>query len=154
MAWAALLAQTGMALSQGEAQSQALKAQGVVAGQQALADENAQRRENRQMAGEGAAALAENGLSSTGSSAMRFDQSRAMAELDALNIRYRGRLRALGLDTAAEDARSSGAMLAGQTLLKGAGDLYRPRSRGLIPQAQGSGASYSSVPASGFVGPR
>lgn len=150
MAWAALLLQAGEGFAQGQAQKQALQGQGVIASQQAAADEEAQRRENRQLAGEGAAALAENGLTSTGSSAMRFDQSRTMAELDALNIRYRGRLRALGLDAASQDAGRQGSMLAGQTLLRGAGDLYRPRGRGLIPQAQRA----SGVGSSGVVGPR
>lgn len=149
MGWYAAAAQVGTQLVQGYAQKQALKAQGIVAGQQGLADENAQRRANRDLAGEGAAALAENGLDPTGSSGLRFDQSRAMAELDALNIRYKARLRGLGLDAAGADAQRSGEYLAGQTLLKQGADLYRPRSRGLIPSA----SSTPAVANSGFVGP-
>lgn len=135
MAWLALAAQAGMQLAQGYSQSQALKVQSIVAGQQALADESTVRREGRDFRGRAAASLAENGLDPTGSSGQMVDQSAAMNELDALNTRYKGRLRALGLESESADAQRSGQMLAGQALLKGGADLYRPRSRGLLPQA-------------------
>lgn len=149
MAWFALAAQAGMQLVQGYSQSQALKVQSIVAGQQALADESVVRREGRDFRGRAAAALAENGLDPTGSSGQMVDQSAAINELDALNTRYKGRLRALGLSSEADDAQRSGQMLAGQTLLKQGADLYRPRSRGLLPQAARPTSYGSQAAASG-----
>lgn len=124
MAWAALLAQAGMSVVQGWQQSQALKMQGIVAGQQALADEETKRRENAQLRGHNAAALAESGLSADGSSGMMADQSAAMAELDALNIRYKGTLRKSTLGYESKVAQSQGELLAGGKLLSEGSDQY------------------------------
>lgn len=124
MAWAALLAQAGMSLAQGYQQSQALKMQGVVAGQQALADEASKRREIAQLRGHNAAVLAESGLSADGSSGLMADQSAAMAELDALNIRYKGTLRKSTLDYESNVAQKQGEMLAGAKLLSQGSSMY------------------------------
>lgn len=150
MTWLALAAQAGMQLAQGYSQKAALQMQSIVAGQQAIADENVVRREGRDYRGRAAAALAENGLDATGSSGLLVDQSATINELDALNTRYKGRMRALGLESEAADAQRSGEMLAGQTLLKQGADLYRPRSRGLLPKA----AAPTGYASSGFSGPR
>lgn len=122
--WVAALAQAGMSIAGSKADSDSIKAQGKVAGQQALADEEAKRRENRQLRGAQAAALAENGLTPTGSSGMAADQDAANAELDALNIRYAGILRRQGLTSEARNVKSRGYSLAGQQLLSGVSSGY------------------------------
>jgi hypothetical protein len=111
----------------GQQSAQALRMQAIVAREQALADESALRRESRANRGENAAALAENGLSSSGSSASFLDQQAALAELDALNIRYKGDLRARGLKSQASAASTEGSMLAGTRLLTGASDEWARR---------------------------
>jgi len=119
----------------GKQDENALKMQAIVARQQALADEETQRRENREYRGRAAAALAESGLSPDGSSGLLVDQNSALGELDALNIRYHGMLRGKSLDSEAADTRRASNMLAGQQLLQGYGNYYRPRGRGQIAQA-------------------
>lgn len=135
--WLAL-AQAGMQVSQGEAAKQQADAQGKIAGDQALSDESAFRRSARAMRGENAAALAESGLSPEGSSGMVADQSAAEAELDALNIRYQGQVRRMGLMNEGRSARSGSQMLAGGRLLTGIADSYTSRRKvpgtGLIAQ--------------------
>lgn len=126
--WLAL-AQAGMQVSQGEAAKQQADAEGRVAGNQALADESTFRRQSRSMRGENAAALAESGLTPDGSSGMVADQSAAEAELDALNIRYQGQLRRLGLMNEGRAARSGSQMLAGGRLLTGVADSYTNRRK-------------------------
>ncbi len=111
--------QAASSVIDGKRESNALKVQARVASQQALADESAKRRENRQMEGEMAASLAESGLSGSGSSAGAARQSAALAELDALNIRYAGNMRRRGLLSEAKEARRQGFMMAGQKLLSG-----------------------------------
>jgi len=115
-------------IAAGHQNEKTLKLQAIVAQQQAAADEETQRRENRAYRGRAAAALAENGLSPEFSSGLLVDQSAALAELDALNIRFHGLLRGSGLLAEAKDAKSTGYMLAGQQLLRAAGDNYRPKA--------------------------
>jgi hypothetical protein len=142
--WLAL-AQAGMQVSQGEAAKQQAEAQGKVAGDQALADESSFRRSARAMRGENAAALAESGLTPDGSSGMVADQSAAEAELDALNIRYQGQVRRMGLMNEGRAARSGAQMLAGGRLLSGVADAYTGR-RKLPGSGSGLIARQSSTP--------
>lgn len=97
----------------------------------ALRDEESQRRSNRMLQGRQRAAIAASGGGYGGSNALLLDQSDANAELDALNIRYGGRLRSMGLLSRAAVDRSAGAnaqsqsrLLAGAQLLRGASDSY------------------------------
>jgi hypothetical protein len=121
--WLAI-AQAGMQLTQGEAAKWQAEAEGKVAGNMALADESTIRRRNRDMRGFNAAALAESGLTPDGSSGIVADQSAAEAEMDALNTRYQGQLRRLGLMNEGRQARSNSRMLAGGRLLTGFADAY------------------------------
>lgn len=122
--WIAAIASAATSIAGGKAEQNSLKNQARVAGQQAYADEETQRRQNRQLRGNQAAALAESGLSTEGSSARRADQDAANAELDALNIRYAGILKRHGLLTEAKNAKVRGYTLAGQQLLSGASSSY------------------------------
>lgn len=74
-------------------QNQAAK----VAGQQTAAAEDRQRELGRQVIGRQRAAGSETGFAFAGSTADALDQSARNAELDALTIRYKGRLEASGL---------------------------------------------------------
>ncbi len=96
----------------------------------ALRDEEAQRRDANAVQGRSRAALAEAGLSNTGSSAAVLDQATVDAELDALNIRYGGQLASRGLLSQANEYRRQGRtisrnapLLAGTALLTGAGNV-------------------------------
>jgi hypothetical protein len=101
---------------------------------QALREEEGLRRGSRLFLGRQAAAIAQAGIGSGGTAGLLADQSGALAELDALNVRYGGQLRPGGLIAAAESsasrARGTG-LLAGGQLLVGATDIYdrarRPR---------------------------
>jgi hypothetical protein len=95
---------------------------------QALRDEEALRRDTSSIQGRSRAALAEAGLSNTGSTARLIQQGEIDAELDALNIRYTGQLASRGLLSQAQEFRRQGKLavqnsriLAGQALLAGAG---------------------------------
>jgi hypothetical protein len=133
----------------GKRESNALKVQARVASQQALADEAAKRRDNRQLMGEQAASLAESGLSGSGSSARAANQSAALAELDALNIRYAGNMKRTGLLAEAKEARRSGWMLAGQALLEGVDQ--KPGSRRVPKVKPSQGYNASHMPSAGRV---
>lgn len=122
----------GASALSGKAASNALKVQAHASREQAAADEASKRRENAALRGEQAAALAENGLSGTGSSALKANQDAALAELDALNIRYAGKLRRADLLSEAKSARTSGYTLAGTQLLQGVGENYLRGRR--VPQ--------------------
>jgi len=100
--------------------------QGIIAGNQARADEEAQRRKSRQIMGEQAAAMAQSGTGLGGSNALLTRQSAVDAELDALNIRYQGLLKSSALKAQASSLRGqanalrrSGNLLAGTALLTG-----------------------------------
>jgi hypothetical protein len=94
---------------------------------QADRDEESQRREARQLLGMQAAAMAQAG---GGGDAGLMRQSAALAELDALNIRYAGRARAAGLKKDARRVAKEAPYLAGAQLLSSAGSAYRARQGG------------------------
>lgn len=100
----------------------------------AARDEETQRREARIALGRQAAAVAEAGGGSGGSAGALLEQSAVFAELDALNIRYGGELRAKGLLAESmsmrQRARSAG-LLAGGQLLTG---FSRARTRNRIAE--------------------
>lgn len=128
MAWApiAMMALgTGLevtgTLRQGREEANTLATQARIAQSQGYADEQAQRREGRQVIGRQAAAMAESG---GGQDEGLLRQSAVMAELDALNIRYAGNLKAAGLLRQAEGVRRQSKMLAGAQLLKGVSSAY------------------------------
>lgn len=107
--------------SGGRAEAAALRRQAAVARQQALADEEAQRRESRQFLGRQAAAMAEAG---GGIDEGVARQSAVLAELDALNIRYAGQLKASGLLADARAVKKQAAWMAGAQLLESASNAY------------------------------
>jgi hypothetical protein len=100
---------------QGKSQSKLMRQQARVAEQQGLADEEAMRRQAREILGAQAAAMAQSGTGPGGSNELIARQSAALAELDALNIRYRGQMQAKALRKGAKSAKQAGlfALLAG-----------------------------------------
>lgn len=113
----------------GKQNARALQLQSIAANQQATADEDATRRRARQILGLQAAAIAESGSGYEGSAGLLAQQSEREAEMDALNTRYNGRLRALGLLSDSEATARSSSMLAGQRLLTGVSDAYTSGAR-------------------------
>lgn len=99
------------------------KAQAKAIQGQTYLDEEAQRREAKMLLGAQAAAMAQSGTGIAGSNELVMRQSAALAELDALNIRYRGLMQAKGLLAEGRAAQSSGYMSAGLSLLKGFASL-------------------------------
>jgi hypothetical protein len=100
----------GLAQSaQGEGQSRAERAFSAelagenarMVGDQTAAAEAAQRREARAILSRQAAAISESGTGEGGSNALIQAQDAALAELDALNLRYGGRVRMASLDAEA-----------------------------------------------------
>lgn len=96
----------------------------------ALRDEESQRRDANSIQARSRAALAESGLSRSGSTARLIEQGAIDAELDGLNIRYGGQLRSRGLLSQATELRRQGKVasrnskfLAGQALLSGGGQV-------------------------------
>ena len=115
-----------------QAQEQAVldRQQGQDASNAALQEESTQRQNARQFLGRQAAAFAEAGVG-PGSSTSVMNQSAINAELDALNIRYRGQLTKYGYDYNARSAIREGRsaarnsnLMAGATLLKGVSNYY------------------------------
>jgi len=118
--------------------------------QQYVAQEEAQRRQAKQVLGEQRAALAQAGIGLSGSAADVYGQSAANAELDALNIRYTGELDARGLLAQGEQyrygarvnrmnagsARTGGYLNAASSLLSGASSAY-----GYYRGAKGAGGT-------------
>lgn len=118
--------------------------------QQYVAQEEAQRRQAKQVLGEQRAALAQAGIGLSGSASDVYGQSAARAELDALNIRYSGELDARGLlaqsdqyryDASvnrmnATSARRGGYLNAASALLSGASASY-----GYYKGAKGAGGT-------------
>lgn len=80
-----------------------------IAREQAGAEEAQVRRRTRLLMSRQRAAVAESGQSLTGSALDVYQQSAAEAELDALNVRYRGELEARGLLSDANLQRQQGA---------------------------------------------
>lgn len=112
--------------SAANANAAALGQQAHVAQSQAYADEQTQRRQSNQVLGEQAAAIAQAGGGMGGTSAKVAEQSGINAELDALNIRYGGTMKASGLMAQAQAEKAQGrsalvqsGFLAGANLLKG-----------------------------------
>lgn len=121
-AWIASAMGAGTAAASGYQQSQQAKSEAELAdanaeaaAQQANAAEDAQRRRNRSILARQRAAIAESGIGFGGSSERLQQDSAVQAELDALNVRYEGRLRGLGFQNDARFARSraSSAMAGG-----------------------------------------
>lgn len=99
----------------------------IIAEQNAAADEKRQRRSASRQAAASRAAIGASGVTLEGSPLEILEDQALEAELDALNIRYGGRLNAENfrsqaqLDrSAARNARTQGFLSAGSTLLKGA----------------------------------
>jgi len=144
--------QQGMAASaQAQASANAARYNAVIKEQQARSEfqqagarEEQQRRQSRQVLGQQSAALAQAGIGLGGSALDIAEQSAFMAELDALNIRYEGDLRARGLLAAAEqneyearaaiaagkNAETASYISAGASLLSGIG-TYKYYSAGM-----------------------
>lgn len=89
-------AQVGASFSQDHARDQAKQV-----GNQGAAQEIDLRRQNNQLLGAQAAAIAESGTGFTGTNAMIQRQDAALAELDALNTRYQTALKINEYDNAA-----------------------------------------------------
>lgn len=131
-------------LQAADAQSQAARYNAKLANQQAeverqqtLAREEAQRRQAAQILGQQRAAFAQSGGGMGGSAADVMQQSTALAELDALTIRYEGDLRARGFDTQAEQerfaartAKKQGYYQAAGTILGGTADYMTLKKQG------------------------
>ena len=104
--------------------------EGRIAEQQSLVSEDTQRRTSREFLGRQAAAFAEAGVSG-GSASSVMNQSAINAELDALNVRYRGKLVKFGYDYNARTSelegqarRQNANLAAGGALLRGASEAY------------------------------
>lgn len=140
---AASAAQSAGSLIQGYQQSQALeydadvkRQQARIEQQQAVAREEQQRRQASQVLGKQRAAIAQSGIGSGGSALDIYEQSKTMAELDALTIRYEGDMRAKGLlaqadaaQTQAKQAKIGGLIGAGASALKGYGTYTQMKSQ-------------------------
>lgn len=103
----------------------------TVSRQQAAVNEQAQRQEAYRAMGRIRAGYGDAGVTRAGSALDVLEDSAANAELDALNIRYKGELAALGYrDEAglqrsrASSAMTGGVFKAGSALLSGAGTYY------------------------------
>ncbi len=109
----------------------------VVATQQASANEEAQRKIDARRMGAARAGYGASGVTSDGSVLDVLGDSIAEAELNALNIRYEGKLAAQGYGDTAASARASGKsaqragyMQAGAALLTGGSKAYDIYQRG------------------------
>lgn len=104
--------------------------------------EEQQRRRARQVIGAQSAAAAQSGVAPGGSQALALEDSATQAELDALNVRYEGTMRARASEfqsglysmqasqnrANASAARTAGFLNAGASLLKGASSAYGGKS--------------------------
>lgn len=145
------------AISQGSQQSAAMRQQAEaesrnqqllieqarVARQQAGADEEAQRRENRQLLATQRAAIGQSGIGFGGTPGLLHEDTAMQAELDALNIRYGGEQQAANLLNQANEAGISSRLLkgnakqamrsgylnAGTSLLSSGASMYAARSK-------------------------
>ena len=139
-AWVGLFASGASAIGQKQAGDDAAfqaetnamihRQEGKVAEQQSLTAEGTQRQNAREFLGRQAASFAEAGVSG-GSAARVMNQSAINAELDALNVRYRGQLTKFGYDYNSQSALAEGSarqknsnLAAGGTLLKGVSSYY------------------------------
>ncbi len=118
MAWLQYLGPILQGAGQAQAgaeSAQTLREQAAVSTEQGGRDEEAQRREGRQVIGRLAASMAEAGGIDEGV----LKQSTVLAELDALNIRYGAKLEAKGLSRSATSINKQSGLLAGATILAG-----------------------------------
>lgn len=113
------------AASSGNANAMALGQQATTAQAQGYADEQTQRRQSRQVLGTQAAAVAQAGGGSGGTTAKVMDQSGIAAELDSLNIRYGGLQKASGLMAQAQAERNYGRALSRKSYFLAGSDLLR-----------------------------
>lgn len=116
---------------QAQAESEQSRKNAEMAAQQANAAEEAQRRRSRSILARQRAAIAESGIGFGGSSETLQQDSAVQAELDALNVRYEGRVRGMGFRTESRFARqrassamAGGFLSAAGQLLGGASDVY------------------------------
>ncbi len=132
------IASTGAAVAQGvnarnlaNYNARLERNQGKVAQDQAVREEEGLRRGSRLFMGRQAAAIAQAGIGSGGTAGLLADQTGVLSELDALTLRYQGKLQGTGLVARAnasafqgkQDAGQAG-LLAGGQLLMGAGRAY------------------------------
>lgn len=98
-----------------EHNAKVMQIQAQVEGQQTARREEAQRRQAREVMGRQAAGLAQAGVGFSGSALDITEESAQAAELDALNIRYGGQLKAQGLlaDAEMQRAQAAGQRFAG-----------------------------------------
>ena len=106
-----------------------------IAADQSNVNEDAQRRRAALVMGQTRAAIDQSGGGSSGTNADLAAQSATQAELDALNIRYEGKLGVLTnvqqanqYDTAANDATSAGYVNAASSVLSSYGGYKRTKS--------------------------
>ena len=109
--------------AQQEAEAKTADLNAQAAAEQANAAEEMQRRRNRQFLAKHRAAIAEAGIGFGGTSEQLQIDSAVAAELDALNIRYEGRLRGINFQTAASSARAGAASARTNGYLSIAGEL-------------------------------
>jgi hypothetical protein len=116
---------------QAEAEADLDEANAKAAAQQASAAEDLQRRRGRQILARQRASIAESGIGFGGSSERLQQDSAVQAELDALTVRYEGRMRSLGFGndaryarSRASNARAGGYLSVAGELLGGAADAY------------------------------
>lgn len=104
----------------------------VISRQQAAANEAAQRRDAFRAMGRIRAGYGAAGVATEGTPLDVLEDSAAEAELDALNIRYKGEIAAMGYEseaqlqkTRAKSALVTGVFNAGSALLSGGAQYYR-----------------------------
>lgn len=109
--------------NQADAEAELAQNNADAAAQQASIAEDAMRRRNRGLLARQRASIAESGIGFGGSAEKLQQDSAVAAELDALNIRYEGRMKQLGLqaDASIAKTRASNAMAGGY--LSAAGEL-------------------------------
>lgn len=112
-------------LSAASSQAKALRGQSRETLRQSAQDEYQQRREGRDFMGRQAAAFAQAGIGYGGTSEMVIRDSAIKAELDALNIRYRGQVQSRALLAEAKNVKKQALFTAGAQLLSGAAGSYR-----------------------------
>lgn len=104
----------------------------VISRQQAAADVDRQRRIADKAIGGIKASYAASGVTMEGTPLDIVEESAAQAKLDELNIKYNGELQAMGFENSAaldraraSNAKTSGYMAAGSSLLLGANKTYQ-----------------------------
>lgn len=135
--------------------AQIAEQQAETATTQATAREEVQRSHVRQLVGDQLAVGAQSGLQLSGSRADILEQSLYNAELDALNIRYEGKLQSQGLKTqsvfdrfSADQAQSTGYLNAAGSLLAGSSGYLS--KGGSIPSYDYSGGSIAANSQTGY----